>query len=413
MQAPTENICIYDAKIKNGDEFVGIRMENGFPRVYFPTGYRHAKDIREQRRDILNLISVLSVYGNRNEFKPSTYGNNSQVFPIHAYIGVFTYYLNYGYFSEREAVYNRRRTGKIDWGRTVKQIQPQWSQDDPIYLEYIVKRSTSNETSLLTQIHQYCVYEAYQRLGCLFTATEPAKPSIKYNEALFVSVLQAKIASSFNEKHLTLFKQMLDIIRSLGTDGNRNIQFYGTNDFEYIWEGLIDKVFGISPKDRREYYPKTTWHLENGTSTDVDTELEKSALRPDTIMLYKRNDIPGIYILDAKYYRYGITKQPTSLPGSSSINKQFTYAEYVETLECAKDSRIYNAFIMPYNADAANNAADYGIKNIGYATGNWKQNGKTYEKIHGILLDVKTLMHSHTRHPTKAMDRLAELIETA
>ena len=50
-----------------------------------------------------------------------------------------------------------------------------------------------------------------------------------------------------------------------------------------------------------------------------------SKLKPDSVMI--TND--HIYILDAKYYKYGQTKNPKDLPKSASINKQITYGEYV------------------------------------------------------------------------------------
>ena len=43
--------------------------------------------------------------------------------------------------------------------------------------------------------------------------------------------------------------------------------------------------------------------------------VEGSALEPDTIMLQNGK----CYILDAKYYNYGISWNPNALPASSSI----------------------------------------------------------------------------------------------
>ena len=120
-------------------------------------------------------------------------------------------------------------------------------------------------------------------------------------------------------------------------------QFYfGTDSFEYVWEKLIDRVFGI--KDKQNYFPKTRWKLKGKVKENV-------ALEPDSIMLYNNQ----IYVLDAKYYRYGITGIPIHLPESSSINKQITYGEYIYTQrrfkeQYGEDVPVYNAFLMPYNS---------------------------------------------------------------
>lgn len=64
-------------------------------------------------------------------------------------------------------------------------------------------------------------------------------------------------------------------------------------------------------------------------------------------MLYNNN----IYVLDAKYYKYGATKNRFDLPESASINKQITYGEYIDAQADLKnpDSVIYNAFLMPFD----------------------------------------------------------------
>jgi len=37
-----------------------------------------------------------------------------------------------------------------------------------------------------------------------------------------------------------------------------------------------------------------------------------------------------IFILDSKYYKYGVSKFDYDLPGTGSIVKQFAYEEYAE-----------------------------------------------------------------------------------
>ena len=80
---------------------------------------------------------------------------------------------------------------------------------------------------------------------------------------------------------------------------------YGTHRFEYVWENMIDFVFGENNKDY--YFPHATWTL-----IEESKERQSSALEPDTIMLFENN----AYILDAKYYKYGITKNANDLPAN-------------------------------------------------------------------------------------------------
>ena len=107
-----------------------------------------------------------------------------------------------------------------------------------------------------------------------------------------------------------LFQSMLNIISQ--TDDKFGDNFnnaFGVNRFEYVWEGMIDYVFGEENKD--EFFPHAKWHIVKDNGYTV----ESSALEPDTIMLQNGK----CYILDAKYYNYAISWNPNALPASSSI----------------------------------------------------------------------------------------------
>lgn len=127
-----------------------------------------------------------------------------------------------------------------------------------------------------------------------------------------------------------------------------------------------------------------------------------------------------IFVLDSKYYRYGETKNPNHLPDSSSVVKQIAYAQYIENfernsipddvkiyLDKEQKDQIYNAFIMP-----AKKADD--LLNIGFVSADYvfSQNEmeenqapkKTYHKIYGILLDIRSLMNHHAKSLEKILN---------
>lgn len=102
----------------------------------------------------------------------------------------------------------------------------------------------------------------------------------------------------------------LDFERDKDSDKNYR---YGTYRFEYVWEKMIDKVLGI--ENKADYFPKTTWYVN-------DNRYNNASLEPDTIMLYGKD----VYVLDAKYYKYGVTGKTWDLPEFTSINKQLHMA---------------------------------------------------------------------------------------
>ncbi len=242
-----------------------------------------------------------------------------------------------------EVIYNVSKRGKIDWNRTIKTQKPSIQDGQAFYLDFVTKRNSINENELITLIHEYCVFDSFEKIGWLFTDKLPSKPRLKFNYKLFKSVIREKLERTFNDKNKKLFRNMLAIIDYEGENNEQREYKYGTNRFEYVWESMIDRVFGIEKKE--QYFPKTTWTLS-------ERKYDNASLEPDTIMIVN-NDV---YVLDAKYYKYGVTRRPWDLPESTSINKQITYGEYIaEETKFKKihgeNFKTYNAFLMPYNME--------------------------------------------------------------
>ena len=374
------------------DVFVGIECINGRVRVSFPLGYRFYGDNDEDiRKDISLLIRTLT---NNTEKRDSKYTRVNNVFdeveePIQSYIFIIQNYLSKGLYKEKEVTYIQNNSGKINWDRTIKRQQPAISNGNIYYLDLITKKNQIKNDELITQIHKYCVQVSFEKLWWLYLSYNPIKEKIELNDRLFRRVLNEKINSTFNDDSKLLFEHMLAIIERKSNNNDSIDYKYGTNSFEHVWEKMIDKTFGI--KNKNIFFPKTSWYI-NGKQHN------QTSLKPDTIMVNENN----LYVLDAKYYKYGETKNVNSLPGTDSISKQIVYGEYahnkVKNKYKNKINEVFNAFILPHDK------TKYGKERFeycGYATGDWKEGRNNsryeYEKIQTILLDVKDLMELHGR----------------
>ena len=202
---------------------------------------------------------------------------------------------------------------------------------------------------------------------------------------------------------------MLNIINETEDTKNRNQKRYGTNRFEYVWETMIDKVFGIAGKEK--YYPSTVWL--------IDGKQERSSyLRPDTIMHYDS----AVLVLDAKYYRYGLTGKTGHLPDSSSTHKQITYGEYIDSKkdefseDFGENYTVYNAFLLPFdttNAPFKDVSEGKPFYRFGESISNWKSNDgddQPYEHVQGILVDVKYLLNMNLMHSKEEIKELSKTI---
>ncbi len=396
--------CLINSNFED-DTFVGVECINGEVLIHFPIGYRldayDDKNEKELRKDILSLIhSIASTVGRKDS---TTLGDpkvvNDTTFPFQAYVSVISDYLVRGHYYENEIQYQKSLRGKIDWNRTIKKVKFEVQDDSAYYLNFITKKSSIKDNELISLIYDYCVFESFAKVGWLFTKTLPARPKIKFNKKLFLSVINQKLQNTYNDRNRDLFINMISIINYLG-DNDAPLNYrYGTNRYEYVWEALIDKVFGIPGKEK--FFPETYWK----TSEEL---FKNSSLEPDTIMFFDGD----IYVIDAKYYKYGNTRNPAHLPESTSINKQITYGEYIAESQSLRKEygdnyRVFNAFLMPFNS-AEWNSKDIINVATGYST--WKTNNKEYESIQGILLDVKSLVRHNISRDKMKMRELADSI---
>lgn len=393
---------------EEGDRFVGIKADSENAMVYFPIGYQLSDTEHERRRDILHLISILSEFTHKKDrvlHMKKFEAPQSVDFPVNAYMEVINYYLEQrSYYTEKEPIFKTSERGNTDWAKTIRKQKPLLQANkSPVYLKQTVRDSAPNDRNLITQIHKYCVYESFQKLGWLFTPNLPPKPDFPVNVKRFIVELNDKLGKTHNDKTKRLFISMIAMLKYIDEETNKRQFYFGTDSFEYVWEKLIDRVFGVEDKDK--YFPQATWHLK-GKKRSFD------ALRPDTIMINNRK----IYVLDAKYYRYGITGNPLHLPEGRSIHKQITYGEYINTNpkfinDDGDHPIVFNSFLMPYNSQ--DNIFDFTsiFESCGESTGEWKGADNSYEHVQGILIDINYLMYHYTGNHTKKIIALAESIE--
>ena len=450
------DFCVYDAWRSNDEKkdksFVGIRIEDNQPKIYFPMGCRASKPPEDIcKRDFYQLIAVLNDKSLQSYFSEEDLKKSRLDFPFYAYLSVLQYYLDFGYFVESDTIYKKGFSGKISWPRTIKRIKPQVVKDEEghdqvVYLNLITRKTSYREDNLITLVHKFCVKESARLIGPLYGISEDEveEPELLFDYELFAEVIQDKIAATFNDKHLELFHAMLKMVRYLGNkenrgeDGSENEPLFGVNTFAPVWEAMVDKIFGKLPQGvaKDKFNPHLRWNdgcrdekLDESEEEIVLNDPKRSTLRPDTIMVMGES----VYILDSKYYKYGLTGFNSHLPGAESVCKQMAYAEYVEThwkktlgvdsiatpsASLQNDTLtkpIYNAFIMSYCADAEGasaSSATFQMKCVGYIYGDWKNvkdENRPYHKIHCILLDMKSVMRNYANNPA-AQSELAELI---
>ena len=409
---------------EKGSDFVGLNITPDARCVTFPMGYSitssdNADIAPTLRSEILMLIRKISDCEKLQGERVCRINKNDlrHDFPIGSILFLIEDFLNRGsYYTEKEKIMGEGLPGKISWNSTIKRIKPIVSERGIAFLDFIVHKSRIKQDRLITELHKYCVYKSFELLGFLYTAAMPDQglineADVKKNRAYYVSFLDSKISETHLELNAELFVHMKNVIQNFDSEDTISSATYGTNSFHTVWESLVDQVYGtVNRSEMEKYYPCSKWKKPNG-----DWLKNNAPLRPDTIMIDDSTEVKRCFILDSKYYSYAAMKNygadvsednsqvsvadHGSIPGTDSIQKQITYAEFIDksrtrpTNKCPEKykfdpDKIFNVFILPGNVPDGN-----GIKYIGYAEADWNTKAtEGYRKIHGFLLDTKTVM---------------------
>src|SRR5699024_6731211 len=100
----------------------------------------------------------------------------------------------------------------------------------------------------ITQINRYCVYEAFQKLGWLYVPFMPEEPGPHPTVTESIAIVRGKMSGTNDDKKRKLFQGMLDMLNYMDEKTSEKQFYFGTDDFDHVWEKLIDRAFGERDK---------------------------------------------------------------------------------------------------------------------------------------------------------------------
>ena len=408
-----KNLILHSVTGKIDNSFIGIKIKNNIIEFYYPESYQLAdykSNFKEFRKDVLSILGTIKIAKTLSLSKAkieSSLSNNN--FAILSYLWIIKDYLNNGFYVNREKEFKTNQRGKINWKRTMKN-QPIISGNNLIYKDIVVEVRNSFD-NIIVDIHKYCVKKSIDFIGWLFNLNSKSIITKPFNNTIknqYLHAIRAEIDKSFDDYKKLRLNHMLKVLEGLDGESNNDEFVYGVDSYYYIFERMIDSIFG-NQKDLKEFNPKANWYL----AKDSFKKIPSSELRPDSILINNETNIA--YILDSKYYRFGITSEAADLPETTSIQKQITYGEYLKKNSNIKVKDIRNAFILPYNMYSNEFNTNDLIHYIGFSMAEWKENTENkYESIFAFLIDMKHVIKFWNKHNHENdIDTLINLIEDA
>lgn len=377
---------------KLDDSFIGLKLKGNEINFYYPEAYRFSIDSPHFRSDIIDLLRTIGIAKTSSSQLSSAYNKltGEGDFALLSYLWVIKDFLSNGFYVNRERIYKTNQSGRIDWKRTM-QLQAIVSNGNVIFPNMTVSVK-NNVDNLLVEIHRFCVKRSIDYIGWLFNLNssfiELPHQQNDSMKRLYIATLKKELDQTFDDDKRLRLKHLINVMTGLDSTNNNKEFVYGVDSYYYIFEKMIDAIFGTE-KDLRGFNPKAKWQLvKNGFA-----ETDSSDLRPDTIL---RNG-EDLYILDSKFYRYGYTGREEDLPETTSIQKQITYGDYIKRNSKVPVRRIFNAFLLPYDKKRDVFSSEDNLLYVGFAKSTWKDNSRDYEFVHTFLIDLKHVVKTWNR----------------
>lgn len=393
-----ENFHPHISTGKDNNSFVGLKVLGNDIHFYYPESYHFDSNCFESE-DVLDLLNTISLAKSFSEKHVDTYdatdsGNDSALLSC---CWLIRDYLSNDIpiYWNKEFVMNGR--GKINWKRTLKQ-QPYISNNNLVFKTFITECLSPIDV-IIVEAYKFCLFNSIRLLGWLFSVDADVievVPNSEDKKEEYLYAITAELEKTFNDDKRLRLEHMRNVILGLDVNCNKQNLIYGVDSYHFIFEKMIDSIFGNVDRIR-DFYPSAKWHLVKN-----DNEYYKknaSKLRPDTIILNSDgNDKYNAYILDSKFYRYGYTGEEDDLPETTSIQKQITYGEYIKKNTEYPIANAYSAFLLPYDKSREKFKSNNNLQYIGFAEANWKDNNDSHELIHAFLIDLRYVINEWNRN---------------
>lgn len=378
---------------KTDDSFVGFKIRGNEIHFYYPESYRFNIESQTIRNDVVDLLKTISIA--KTSSSTLSQANNTRKedgeFALLSYLWIINDYLINGIYVNREKVYKVNQSGRINWKKTF-QSQPIISDGNIIYPNLTVEVK-NNIDNILVEIHKYCIKKSIDFIGWLFGLNSVFIETKPFNETvkkLYITTLRNALDKTFDDDKRLRLTHMMNVMCGLDSNDSKNEFVYGVDSYYYIFERMIDSIFG-NVKNMKDFNPKAHWQLVKNNYKETPS----SDLRPDTIII-KDNTA---FIIDSKFYRFGYTGNEDDLPETTSIQKQITYGDYIQkNVTKVKIDNIYNAFLLPYDKKRELFKSENNMQYIGYAKSTWKDNSQDHELIHAFLIDLKHVVKTWNRY---------------
>ncbi|GAB6483775.1 hypothetical protein bcgnr5384_51630 [Bacillus cereus] len=277
-------------------EFSGVVIEKDYVIVVFPKGYDVPSDFDVLKKHTINLLATLIRYKQENDidqYENNLLGGTGDNNSIAAAFWILKDYILNGLINIQKESYIFNGQGRINWGRTTKQLNPVVTNGQAVYLDYVTKKRNADFNNLIYRIHQYAVYQSLNLYGWLFSGIDFDEENVDLiiDKDTAIYYLQKELQQTFVDREIHLYNNLIEFLKgSIDKENRDKVITFLTPHFHTVWEKICDFVFNGTKKNEF-VIPRPFWN--------IDGQIKYTKQVPDTMFISNQT----LFILDAKYYR--------------------------------------------------------------------------------------------------------------
>lgn len=294
--------------------------------------------------------------------------------------------------------------GRIMWPRTIRRVLPLMQDGRPYYMELHTRRKQADTAHIITRLHKYLVWQAWQKLEELHLSdllelpaiTDPPDHDEEFSDLEYlVRVIKKEQTQRFDNRRRYLLDLMLRYLEEKEEDTTDGIYLFGKSGFHVVWEEACRVAFGMeksTTEQMKESRPR--WHFD-------DKKHDGDPLMADMVKI----DRGKLSILDAKYYVPPKEGKPEDIvkkmPGIGDIIKQQLY-ELALRKKYPQVQEVVNAFILPLrDNEVANREVYFGKVEIPMLSDLIVEEGKPkLKEVVLIKYPPQTIWDAYLKHST-------------
>lgn len=354
--------------------FVGVITVAGRVLKCYP---KYLINNSEPREELRQVLKVLEKYNSKEQIiRMFNDSSESQSFNLLAVLlFLLTDYYENGLYSNTEDLIESNGMGEILWDKTINETFTLLSNNRPYYIDLKTKRRVSDDYDYFKRLHECILTRASKELAdadllSLFEITEVDLSDEELEDfgdtEYILYRIEKELNVQFNTRKQLVLKTLYTYIERKGHLFDVEcLSMFGTNSFNLVWEDVckvildnkLDMPLGalklpvpLKPGyDRRtkliELIEKPKWTITGMCANDT--------LKPDSVSIFKSDDLSQFVITDAKYYVAKLEpgQPPKAQPGIESITKQYLYQlAYKKFIIDHKFTEVHNYFLMPTEA---------------------------------------------------------------